>query len=275
MFETCRIQDVNVHRLTLADVLARLEEFVGSDRPHQVVTVNLDFLRLARTDAAFREALNGADLAVPDGVPVIWASRLLGAPLPERVTGVDIVEHGAALAAARGYSIFLLGAAPGVADAAAATLVARYPGLRIAGTYSPPMGPFSPEEDARMVAMVRAAQPAMLFVAFGAPRQDVWIREHRDELGVPVCVGIGGTFNFIAGIIPRAPRWMQRAGLEWTYRLKQEPRRLWRRYLLGDLPIFLRILGARLLPTGGLRRRAIGSPHAPDSAMTAEMGAGD
>jgi N-acetylglucosaminyldiphosphoundecaprenol N-acetyl-beta-D-mannosaminyltransferase len=235
----------------------------------------MDFLRLARADLEFREAINGADLVVPDGVPVLWAARLLGEPLLERVTGVDIVEQGAALAATHGYGIFLLGAEEGVAAEAATALSRRFPGLRVAGTYSPPFGPFSPEEDARMVEMVRAAGPDMLFVAFGAPRQDTWIRRHLDELNVPVCVGIGGTFNFLTGRVPRAPRWMQGAGLEWAYRLRQEPRRLWRRYLLGDLPLFLRILGARMLPAAGLRRRLLQAPTLPFHHPEGEAAVGD
>ena len=251
MFESCHILDVAVHRVTLAGVLKRLDEYIRDGRPRQIVTVNMDFIRLAHVDPVFREVVNGADLAVPDGMPLLWASRLLGEPLNERVTGVDIVERGAALAAERGYSIFLLGAEEGVAAAAADRLVRRYPGLRIAGTYAPPVGPFSEEEERRILRLVRAARPDMLFVAFGAPRQDVWIRRHQQALGVPVAVGVGGTFNFLAGRTKRAPRWMQRAGMEWCHRLVHEPRRLWRRYLLGDLPIFLGILASGLVGGAG------------------------
>jgi N-acetylglucosaminyldiphosphoundecaprenol N-acetyl-beta-D-mannosaminyltransferase len=257
MAEQCRILNVRIHRVALDAVRARLDAYVRDGGAHQVVTVNMDFLRLACGDAAFREALNAADLSVPDGVPVLWAARLLGEPLGERVTGVDIVEQGAALAAERGYRIFLLGAEPGVAAAAADELRRRHPGLLIAGTYAPPFGPFSAAEDARIVALVRAARPDMLFVAFGAPRQDVWLHRHRHELGVPVMAGVGGTFNFLAGRVPRAPRWMQRHGLEWAYRLRQEPRRLWRRYLLGDLPVLLRIVLGRMTPAPPLRRRLL------------------
>lgn len=275
MFEPCRVLDVSIHRVTLDGVLTRLDEFVRSGEPHQVITVNTDFLRIARADAEFREAINAADLVVPDGVPVLWASKLLGEPLDERVTGVDLVERGAALAAERGYSIFLLGAEPGVADEAAAELVRRHPGLRIAGTYAPPFGPFTAEEDAKMLRLVQQARPDMLFVAFGAPRQDVWLRRYRPLLGVPVCAGVGGTFNFITGRIPRAPRWMQRTGLEWLYRLRQEPRRLWKRYLLGDLPLFLRIVGARAMPVAPLRRSLLRSPAVLAAPAPGEAAAGD
>lgn len=265
MFETSSILDVNVHRVTAEVVREQLDSFVQSGQPHQIVTVNMDFLRLARTDTDFRNALNGADLSVPDGVPVLWAARLLGKPLADRVTGIDIVEHGAALAAERGYRVFLLGAEPGVAAAAAAELSRRHPGLWVAGVYSPPFGPMSEEANAHMVRMVRDARPDMLFVAFGAPRQDTWIAHHRHELGVPVMVGVGGTFNFLAGRVSRAPTWMQRRGLEWLYRLKQEPRRLWKRYLLGDMPVFLRIVLGRVTPTAPLRRRLLGSRAEADA----------
>jgi N-acetylglucosaminyldiphosphoundecaprenol N-acetyl-beta-D-mannosaminyltransferase len=225
-----------------------MDAWVQSGGPHQIVTVNLDFMRLARSDAEFRCIVNQADLAVPDGVPVLWAAKLLGDPLVERVTGVEIVEKGAVLAARRGYRLFLLGAAPGVAERAGAELVRRNPGLCVAGTYSPPFGPSTPQEEERIADRIAAARPDLLFVAFGAPRQDVWIYQHGLALGVPVCVGVGGTFDILAGDVVRAPVWMQRRGLEWLHRLRQEPLRLWRRYLLGDLPLFVRVLATKLSP---------------------------
>jgi N-acetylglucosaminyldiphosphoundecaprenol N-acetyl-beta-D-mannosaminyltransferase len=245
--DSCRFLGVSVNRISREQIPVILDRFVISKRPHQIVTVNVDFVRIAREDAAFRQALDDADLAVPDGMPLVWLSRFLGGRLSSRITGVEVLEQGAALAAARGYSIFLLGAEAGVAEEAAAVLCRRNPGLRIAGTYAPPVGPFTSEENAHMVALVQRAQPDLLFVAFGAPRQDVWIAAHRDALSVPVSVGVGGSFNFVAGRIPRAPAWMQSAGLEWAYRLWREPARLWRRYLLGDLPTLVRILVAGAL----------------------------
>jgi N-acetylglucosaminyldiphosphoundecaprenol N-acetyl-beta-D-mannosaminyltransferase len=247
----CRMLDVNIHALAMADVLGLLEQFVETRRPHQIVTVNLDFVRLARRDPAFRRAVNLADLAVADGMPLVWLSRLMGQTLPERIAGIDLLEAAAALAAGRGYRVYLLGAAPGIADAAAQELVRRYPALKIAGTYAPPHGEFSATENENMLARVRAAGADMLFVAFGAPRQDTWIREHLQGLGVPLCMGVGGSFNFLAGQQPRAPRWVQQAGLEWVHRLVHEPRRLWKRYLLGDLPILARIAAARFFPSLG------------------------
>jgi N-acetylglucosaminyldiphosphoundecaprenol N-acetyl-beta-D-mannosaminyltransferase len=164
---------------------------------------------------------------VPDGIGLVWASRWLGRPLRQRVSGSDLVPRLAALAAARGWSIFLLGAAPGVAGVAAAKLRAANPTLRIAGTYA---GSPSPDEEEAIVARIRAAAPQMLFVAYGAPAQDLWIARNLARLGVPVAIGVGGTLDFIAGTRRRAPAWVQRVGLEWLYRLWQEPRR-WRRML--------------------------------------------
>jgi N-acetylglucosaminyldiphosphoundecaprenol N-acetyl-beta-D-mannosaminyltransferase len=145
------------------------------------------------------------------------------------------------LAAKEGYSVFLLGGEEGVPQAAAAILAERYPGLQIAGAYAPPLGPFSDAENRKMVEMIRAARPHMLFVAFGAPKQDLWIAHHQAEIGVPVAVGVGGVFNFITGRVPRAPVWMQKSGTEWLFRLVQEPRRLWRRYFVQDMPIVARM----------------------------------
>jgi N-acetylglucosaminyldiphosphoundecaprenol N-acetyl-beta-D-mannosaminyltransferase len=216
-------------------VLAQIDEFVKSGEPHQIVTVNVDFLNITHRDPSFVRVLNQAAVSVPDGMPLLWVSRLVGQRLPERITGTDLLLGSAALAACRGYSIFLLGAAPGVAAEAGAVLQARYPGLRIAGAYSPPeCGDFTPEENAQIVAQIRAARPDMLFVALGTPKQEKWIHANLQELGVPVCVGVGGVFNFITGRIPRAPEPLQKAGLEWLFRLALEPRRLWRRYLIDD-----------------------------------------
>lgn len=234
--------DVHIDAVDLPTALQAARNAIRRRQPRQFVTVNVDFLKLAKADPAYRQLLNTADLAVADGVPLLWAARLLGHALPERITGTDLVLGCAAMAADEGYRIFLLGAAPGVADAAADELRTRYPGVTICGTYAPPFGDFAPEEEATMTAAIRAARPDILFVAFGAPRQDTWIREHMAELGVPLSIGIGGVLNFLAGTIKRAPTWMQDAGLEWLYRVSQEPRRLWRRYLLEDLPVFLELI---------------------------------
>jgi N-acetylglucosaminyldiphosphoundecaprenol N-acetyl-beta-D-mannosaminyltransferase len=219
-----------------------MQSFFVSGRSHQVVTVNLDFLSIARRQERFRETINRSDLAVADGMPLVWLARLRGAPLPQRVTGVDLVVESCRIAARGGKGVFLLGAAPGVAQAAGAELQRRHPGLHIAGTYSPPMGPLTRRENQRIVGMIREASPDLLFVALGAPRQDLWIRDNLAALEVPVAMGVGCVFDLLAGSVRRAPAWLQRAGLEWAFRLGQEPLRLWRRYLVDDLPVFARLL---------------------------------
>jgi N-acetylglucosaminyldiphosphoundecaprenol N-acetyl-beta-D-mannosaminyltransferase len=231
-----------IDQLDFDQAVERLTGFLWSGRPHQVVTVNLDFLSIAERSPEFRETINDADLAVADGMPLVWLSRMRGQSLPERVTGVDLVDACCEVAEETGQGVFLLGAAPGVGQAAATTLQERHPDLRIVGTYSPPMGPLKRRENARMVRMVREAAPGFLFVALGAPRQDLWIRSHLAELNVPVAMGVGCVFDLLAGTTNRAPSWMQSTGLEWAYRLVREPRRLWRRYLLNDLPLFARLL---------------------------------
>ncbi len=234
--------DTWVDKLDLEGVGAQIDAFVQARKPHQVIAANVDFLRLGTQDPSFRVLMNSADLVLPDGMPLVWASRLLGDPLPERTSGVEIIHECSRLAAEKGYSIFLLGALPGVAEEAARVLQAHHPGLRIAGTYSPPQGPLSPDEEERTIRIIQEMQPDILFVAFGAPRQDQWIRSNLQRLGVPVCMGVGGAFDMLAGRVRRAPLWMRNRGLEWLYRLVQEPGRLWKRYFVQDLPIFMRLM---------------------------------
>ena len=235
------IGDIFVDNVDLSTAVEQIDEFVGSGQPHQVVTVNLDFVSIASREPSFRTTVNHADLAVADGMPLVWLSRLRGQPLAERVAGVELVTESCRLAASRGASVFLLGAASEIAEAAAHRLETMWPGLRIAGFYSPPMGPLEGVENERIVGMIREAAPDLLFVALGAPRQDLWIRENQPDLRVPVAMGVGCVFDVLAGSVRRAPVWMQRTGLEWAFRLLQEPQRLWRRYLVNDLPLLARL----------------------------------
>ena len=224
----------------MATAAGRIREFVEAGHPRQVITANLDFLRLSTGDQSFRELVNSADLVVPDGMPLIWASGLLGNPLPQRVAGVDLVRECVRVAAANEFSVFMLGAAPGVAQRAAVVLRSECPSLRIAGIHSP-RGQDG-DENERTLELIQAAEPDMLFVAFGAPAQDRWIRRHMHQLGVPVNIGVGGTFDLLSGRISRAPAWMQDTGFEWFYRFLMEPGRLGRRYFGKDLPLFFRLM---------------------------------
>lgn len=252
-----RLLNTTIDPITLADAMTEIERYVDSNLPHQLVTVNVDFVRIAQENEQFRRILNNSDLSVADGKPLLWAARWTGQELPARITGMDLVLGCAELAERRSESMFFLGAAEGIAAKAALALRTDFPNLKIQ-TYSPPMGPFSDEENAKIIRLIRESGAKYLFVAFGAPKQDVWIMEHLHEIGVPVCAGVGGVFNFLAGCIKRAPEWMQRTGFEWLYRVMQEPTRLWRRYIMQDLPVFVRMMMEPVAPTtnGGVPLRA-------------------
>ncbi len=232
MAESVRILGVRVDDVTTAETLAWVETFVAEGVPRQIVTVNPEFIMEAQRNAPFRVVIEGAALALPDGAGLLWAARRLGRPLRERVTGSDTLPLLAGLAARRGYRVYFLGAAPGVAEKAADALARACPGLRVAGAYA---GSPAPAEEDDLVARVRAAAPDLLFVAYGAPQQDLWIHRNLARLGVPVCMGVGGAFDFVAGVVPRAPLWMRRHSLEWLYRLFRQPWR-WRR--MAVLPRF-------------------------------------
>jgi N-acetylglucosaminyldiphosphoundecaprenol N-acetyl-beta-D-mannosaminyltransferase len=223
----CRILGVRVDPITIEEALNRLASFIAEGTPHHVVTINPEFVIASRRHPTFRSVLEAADLCLADGVGLVWAGRILGRPLPERVAGSDLLPRVAERAAREGWRLFFLGARPGVAQQAAQVLASHYPGLSVVGTY-----PGSPADDEApdILSRIRAARPDMLFVAFGAPAQDLWIARHRDALAVPVMMGVGGAFDFIAGVTRRAPRWMRRAGLEWLHRLIHQPWR-WRRML--------------------------------------------
>jgi N-acetylglucosaminyldiphosphoundecaprenol N-acetyl-beta-D-mannosaminyltransferase len=218
---------VRVDAVTFEQVLACIKEFIADGGPHQIVTVNPEFVMTAQSDAKFRSIINSSSLALPDGVGVWWAGRHLGRPLPDRIPGVDLVEQLAALSTNRGYRLFFLGAMPGVADKAVEVLRERYPGMAVAGTF---VGSPRREEEAAIVERIRVTRPHVLFVAYGAPAQDHWIARNMDRLEVPVCIGVGGSFDYIAGVHPRAPGWMRRLGLEWLHRLITQPWR-WRRMM--------------------------------------------
>lgn len=200
-----------------------IDGYIHNGRPHMVVTADSSCVVMAQSDRKLLEIVNSADLVTPDSIGILWAAKRFGTPLPERVSGVDIVQHLCEKGATTGYRVYILGAAPGIADAAAENLRAKYPGLQIVGTHH---GFFKPEETESVIASVREAQPDILFVAMGIPMQEKWIYDHMAELNVPVSMGVGGTFDVISGKVKRAPKWMQRNGLEWFYRLASNPRKI-------------------------------------------------
>lgn len=239
------ILGMGIDPLTYDEVADELGAYVRSGGSHQVVTVNLDFLAIGSRNPAFRALVNDADIVTADGMPVRWAARYLGGSLPARITGPDLIEMAVRHSGAHGSSVFFLGAAPGVAALAVDRLVATHGAFHVAGIYAPPMGPLDGAEDGHIRRLISDARPDFLFVAFGCPKQDFWIQEHRD-LGVPVAAGIGGSFDYLSGRTRRAPRWAQSRGLEWVFRLSGEPRRLAKRYLIDDVQVLGRIGVSRL-----------------------------
>jgi N-acetylglucosaminyldiphosphoundecaprenol N-acetyl-beta-D-mannosaminyltransferase len=229
---------------TVAEVIERLEEGRGGS----ILPVNLDVLRTATRSPEARELLALADLVVADGQPLVWASRLQGTPLPERVAGSNLIWSLSEAAARAGRSIFLLGGDPGAAELAHQHLQTRAAELRVAGLCCPPYGfEHDPGQRARIVEQLRLAAPDIVFVGLGFPKQERLIGELRPQLPRAWFVSVGVSINFAAGLVPRAPTWMHGLGLEWLHRLFEEPRRLWSRYLVHGLPFAARLLGGSLL----------------------------
>lgn len=232
-----RLMNVPFDVVTMPQALDRIGGMVASRQPHYLATANVDFVVQARRDKELRNILEKAHLVVCDGTPLVWLSHLLRQPLPERVAGSDLVPQLLAKAEREDLRVFFLGGEPDVLSLAVSTVESRHPNLQIAGSFSPPFAPLDRMDHEGICRQVREAKPDVLLVSFGCPKQEKWIARHYESLGVPVCIGVGATIDFLAGAVRRAPRWMQVAGLEWTYRLIQEPRRLMKRYVT-DLVVF-------------------------------------
>lgn len=237
-----KILDVNFDNITMTIALKKIENFIQSDNKYEIVTLNPEFLMKARKDAEFKEILNKADLAVPDGVGLVWAARLLGYSVVERVGGADLMEQLVSLAEKKGWTVFFLGAADGVAEEVARVLANRYQKLKIVGTYSGDPSSSADEETVRRINKSNR-KINLLFVAYGAPRQEKWIFRNLSKVDANVAIGVGGTFDYISMRKRRAPRLLQNLGLEWLFRLIQEPWR-WKRQLW--IPFMFLILLERL-----------------------------
>lgn len=233
MRERIDILGCPVDVLTMETAVERVAEHVGQQQPCQVVTANAEILYMAQHDPGLFLTLHDADLVTADGAGVLLAARILGQSLPERVAGVDLVHSLAQYAVRAGWRFYLLGAEQEVLTAAIERLEVLYPGVQIVGSQH---GYFGPEENDALIENIKASQPDILLVAMGAPKQDQWLHDHLTRTGATVGIGVGGTFDIIAGTVPRAPLWMQRLGLEWLFRLWLQPSR-WRRTLL--LPKFV------------------------------------
>ena len=231
------ILGVPFDRVTYAETVRLVERMIASRRPHYLATANVDFVVRAQNDIELRRILFDADLVLCDGAPLVWASRLLGNPLPERVAGADLVPMLLERGKDTGLRVFFLGGTPDILERAVANVRSKYRGVVIAGAFAPPFKPLLEMDHAEITRRVADAKPDLLLVSFGCPKQEKWIWMHYRQLGVPVSVGVGATVDFLAGAVSRAPVWMQRCGLEWVYRLCQEPRRLFKRYFT-DIWVF-------------------------------------
>ena len=221
------------HNVNLDEAVDCIEVLLRMNRRGLVLTPNTDHIVKLSRDSSFQEAYRHGIMIVADGAPVVWASRLLGEPLRARVAGAALLPALCERAAQRGWKLYFLGGKPGVASHAATRLTKQFHGLNVVGTYAPPFGFESDRTECqRIITKVREARPDILFVGVGAPKQEKWSATHFEALGVPLICCTGAAFDFAAGVVRRAPPWMQRSGLEWMFRLLQEPKRLWRRYLV-------------------------------------------
>jgi N-acetylglucosaminyldiphosphoundecaprenol N-acetyl-beta-D-mannosaminyltransferase len=236
--ERAQVLGCPISKLTLEQVIDRLEEFIRSRKPHYVAVVNVAKIVKMRSDKALDASVRSASLIGADGVPLVWASRLLGNAVPGRVNGTDLMHRLLEKADERGYRIFFFGAQERVLREVLRRVRSEYPGVQIAGSQN---GFFKPEDEWNIVRKIRSSRPDIIFIAFGTPKKEVWVAKYLEAMGVPVVHGVGGSFDVFAGLIPRAPIWMQRAGLEWFFRLLHEPRRMWKRYLVTN-SVFVALL---------------------------------
>ena len=227
---TVALSGVPIQGMSLAHAVAAIEFMVEEGTPHHVVTANLDSLVRCGSDLELSQIFREAHLVLADGMPLVWAARWRGTALPERVAGADLVPKLLALAEARGYRVFWLGGNEHASRGMTAHVAKFYPRLSTLETYSPPPAALEAMDHAEIKHRIRRTLPHLLLVSFGCPKQEKWIARHTSDLQVPVCIGVGASIDFLSGLIPRAPAWMQAAGLEWFYRVCREPRRLGPRY---------------------------------------------
>lgn len=238
-----RVGELPIDCITFDEAIEAIDALVAARKGGAVFTPNVDHVVLYDEDPKMRAAYDAVSLSLVDGMPVLWASYLTKRPLPQKISGSDLVIPLVRRAATRGWKVYLLGGADGIAETAKTKMEAQAPGVKIVGTSSPRIDLSQPAASRQhVVETLRATAPDLVFVALGSPKQELWIHEARAALAPAVVIGVGASFDFIAGVVPRAPEWMSRSGLEWLYRLAREPRRLWRRYLVRDPKFALIVL---------------------------------
>ena len=235
-----RMEFLNTHvdNVTMNEALDEIDRLITLNKNAYVVTPNVDHIVQLEQGGELCDIYADADLIITDGKPLIWISKLYGTPIKEKISGSDLFPLLCERAAAKGYKMFFLGAAEGVAAKAAANLMSRFPGLEVVGTYSPPVGfENDPQEVARIEQMIKDSAPHILIVGLGCPKQEKFIYRNRERLGVPLSLGLGASLDFEAGNIKRSPKWMSDHGLEWLYRMASEPKRLVKRYVVDAVEI--------------------------------------
>lgn len=235
-----RIKFLNteIDNLSMDEAIREIDKLITEKNPSYVVTPNVDHIVKLEKDIEFKKVYKNANLILTDGMPLIWISKLYGNPIKEKISGSDLFPKVCEIAAIKGYKVFILGAAEGVADKAAANLQEKYKGLNIVGTYSPSYGFENKESEIKyIIDVINEKKPDILAVGLGAPKQEKFLYKYRENLNVPISLAIGASIDFEAENIKRAPKWMQNIGLEWFYRLCKEPRRMFKRYIIDDLKI--------------------------------------
>jgi len=260
------ILGVPINNMNMQEALGAIEASIDEGGFHQIATANVDFLINSIRDPELKEILSACDLVLPDGMPLVWASRLMGASLQERVSGSDLVPRLVELAAARGYAIFLLGSTEACSHGAERWIRRNHPKARLVGHYCPAFAELEEMDHEEILRRIEIARPNILLVAFGSPKQEKWLAMHRNRLRVPMCIGVGGSLDLLAGLLPRAPLWMQRHGLEWLFRTCLEPARLGLRYA-RDASGLARYLTVQLAATAAQERRI-----APNSVTEETIG---
>lgn len=247
--ERVNILGVGVDPINMTGALQCIDGWIARYKKHYICVTPVHSVMLCYDDPGLRDVFNASGLTTPDGMPLVWLCRLNGHREAARVYGPDLMLALCEHSVDKGYSHFFYGGAVGVPEQLTANLKQRVPSLDVAGAYSPPFRSLSPEEDAQMVQRINAANPDIVWVGLGAPKQERWMAAHLSELNAPVLIGVGAAFDFHAGLKPQAPRWMQHIGLEWLFRFLCEPRRLWKRYLINNprfvVAVLLQVLKVR------------------------------
>lgn len=241
-----KFMNTEIDNLTMDETLQAIDRLIKENKSAYVVTPNVDHIVQLETNKELQDVYANASLILTDGKPLLWIAKMYGTPIKEKISGSDLFPLLCKMAAEKKYRMYFLGAAEGVAAKAANNLTKRYPGLMVVGTYSPPYG-FEKDvaEMKRIIRMIKDAQPHILIVGLGCPKQEKFILKYKDKLGVPISLGLGASFDFEAGSIKRAPKWMRNCGMEWLFRITQDPKRMFKRYVIDDRKIIGLILKYR------------------------------